>query len=110
MDEIIIIDGAKYQTDTTRKYELSKAKKPPRINKSEIKAFIPGQITDITAKKGKTVKANSSIISLEAMKMINEIVLDFDIFIEEILVKPGDTVEKNQVLVKYSIPKIKRKK
>jgi pyruvate carboxylase subunit B len=107
MDEIIIIDSAKYQTNTTKKYEIAKSKKPPKLNKSEIKAFIPGQITTIPARKGKTVKANSNIISLEAMKMIIEITLDYDITVNEILVKPGDIVEKNQVLVKYSIVKKK---
>ncbi len=109
MDELII-DGAKYETNFTNKYKLLKSLKPPKLNKSEIRAFIPGQITDIPAVKGKVVSANTNIISLEAMKMINEIVLDFDIQISEIYVKIGDIVEKNQILIKYSIPKTQKKK
>ncbi|MDD3045135.1 MAG: acetyl-CoA carboxylase biotin carboxyl carrier protein subunit [Candidatus Delongbacteria bacterium] len=109
MDELII-DGAKYETNFTRKYELLKSLKPPKLNKSEIRAFIPGQITDIPAVKGKVINAGKNIISLEAMKMINEIVLDYDIQISEIYVKAGDIVEKNQILIKYSIPKTKKKK
>ncbi len=103
MDDIINVDGAEYQTNLTKKYELSKNRKPPQLNKSEIRAFIPGQIVEIPAKKGKTIKAGSNIISLEAMKMINEITLDSDVVIKDIYVNRGDIVEKNQLLVKYSL-------
>jgi len=107
MDDIINVDGAEYQTNLTKKYELNRKRKPLQLNKSEIRAFIPGQIVEIPAKKGKTIKAGSNIISLEAMKMINEITHDTDILIKEVFVYTGDIVEKNQLLVKYTAVKKK---
>lgn len=106
----INIDGAVYETNFTKKFEFLKSKKQKKINKTEIRAFIPGLITDIPSFPGKKVKANMNIISLEAMKMVNEIALDYDIVVRDVLVKVGDTVEKNQILIKYSIPKPKKEK
>ena len=100
MDDIIKIDDAEYRTSYTKKYSQNKFS-PPKIKKTEIRAFIPGQIIDIFVDKAKKVKAGSVILTFEAMKMINEITLEYDVEIKEVMVSPGDSVEKNQVLVKY---------
>ena len=102
MDDILKIDDAEYHTTYTKKYSLNKYS-PPDIKKKEIKAFIPGQIVKVYAEKSKKMKAGSVILTFEAMKMINEITLDFDITVSDVMVKQGDTVEKNQVLVKFKI-------
>jgi biotin carboxyl carrier protein len=100
MDDILKIDDAEYHTTYTKKYKLNKYS-PPELKKKEIKAFIPGQIVKIFAEKGKKIKAGSVILTFEAMKMINEIILDYDITVGEVMVKEGDNVEKNQILVKF---------
>lgn len=103
MDDILKIDDAEYHTTYTKKYTLNKYS-PPDLKKKEIKAFIPGQIVKIFADKGKKIRSGSVILTFEAMKMINEITLDYDIAVTEVMVKEGDNVEKNQVLVKFKIP------
>lgn len=102
MDDILNIDGVEYHTTYTKKYTLNKYS-PPDLKKKEVKAFLPGQIVKIFAEKGKKIKAGSAILTFEAMKMINEIILDFDITVSEVMVREGDNVEKNQILVKFKI-------
>jgi biotin carboxyl carrier protein len=55
----------------------------------------------IYCKPGDRIKPNTPILSLEAMKMYNEITLIDEIIIQDIQVKIGDSVEKNQILVTY---------
>ncbi|MFO7810001.1 MAG: acetyl-CoA carboxylase biotin carboxyl carrier protein subunit [Candidatus Delongbacteria bacterium] len=100
MDDIIKIDDAEYLTNYTKKYSLNRFS-PPELEKTEVKAFIPGMVVDIFAEKGKKVKAGTVIMTFEAMKMINEVTLEHDITVKDVLVKKGDTFEKNQVLVKF---------
>jgi len=101
-NDIVSIDNAEYHTNFTNKYLATRGYKPKTKN-VEIRAFIPGQIVKVYTKKGKKVKAGKLLITFEAMKMINEIVLHDDILIEDVFVKAGESVEKNQLLIKYKI-------
>ncbi|MBU4486189.1 MAG: hypothetical protein KKD38_04605 [Candidatus Delongbacteria bacterium] len=102
MEDYIIIDGVKYFTSPTKKSLLSMSS-VSKLKKNEIRAFIPGQILKVFVKKGKKVKANKNLLTFEAMKMINEVSVESDIIIEEVFVKAGDAVEKNQLLIKYKL-------
>jgi len=101
-NDIVTVDSAEYHTNFTNKFLASRGYKPKTKN-VEIRAFIPGQIVKVYTKKGKKVKAGKLLITFEAMKMINEIVLHDDIIIEDVFVKAGESVEKNQLLIKYKI-------
>lgn len=101
-NDIVSIDNAEYHTNFTNKYLATRGYKPKPKN-VEVRAFIPGQIIKVYTKKGKKVKAGKKLITFEAMKMINEIILNDDILIEDVFVKAGDTVEKNQLMIKYKI-------
>lgn len=101
-NDIVTVDSAEYHTNFTNKFLASRGYKPKTKN-VEIRAFIPGQIVKVYTKKGKKVKAGKLLITFEAMKMINEIVLHDDILIEDVFVKAGESVEKNQLLIKYKI-------
>ncbi len=101
-NDIINVDNGQYHTNFTNKFLASRGYKPKPKN-VEIRAFIPGQIIKVYTKKGKKVKAGKLLITFEAMKMINEIVLNDDILIEDVFVKAGESVEKNQLLIKYKV-------
>jgi biotin carboxyl carrier protein len=64
-----------------------------------IVAPIPGLITRINVHVGDKVKRGDGVIILEAMKMENEIKADCDGVIQEVLIKQGSSVEKNQTLL-----------
>ena len=58
-----------------------------------IKALMPGRIARVLVEKGAEVRRGEGLLVLEAMKMENEIPAPADGVIDEIFVKPGDTVE-----------------
>ncbi len=65
----------------------------------EIKAPMPGLVLDITVTEGQQVKEGDKILILEAMKMENSIMIHTDAVIKKILIKPGQAVDKGQVLI-----------
>jgi len=67
-----------------------------------IKALMPGRIARVLVEKGATVLRGTGLLVLEAMKMENEIPAPADGVIDEIFVKPGDTVEGGAVLLHLS--------
>ena len=72
-------------------------------NVSVIKAPMPGLILEVMFKVGDKVKKGEPIIVLEAMKMENILTSPVDAIIKEIKVKPQQTVEKNNVLINFTI-------
>jgi len=68
----------------------------------EIRAFVPGIISDISVKVGQAVKEKQLVLHLEAMKMFNEVSSSVSGRVAQILVKPGERVEKGQLLVRLS--------
>lgn len=63
-----------------------------------VKAPMSGNILEVKANVGDTVKTGQVIIVLEAMKMENDIVANADGKITSITVKKGDTVNTDDVL------------
>ncbi|MGD2147109.1 MAG: biotin/lipoyl-binding protein, partial [Anaerolineae bacterium] len=64
-----------------------------------IVAIMPGKITRIVVEEGQEVHVGDAVCVLEAMKMENELRSERDGVVKSIHVKPGDDVEKDQVLV-----------
>ena len=54
---------------------------------------MPGRIVRVLVAQGDTVTKGTGLLILEAMKMENEIQAPVDGTIEELFVKPGETVE-----------------
>jgi biotin carboxyl carrier protein len=69
---------------------------------SEVKAPMPGLVIRILAAEGDEVEKGGNLFVLEAMKMENIIKAPADVKIKSIKVKPGDKVEKNQVVMTFS--------
>jgi biotin carboxyl carrier protein len=65
----------------------------------ELKAPMPGLVLSIAVTEGQQVQEGDRILILEAMKMENSILIPADATIKRIAVKPGQAVEKGQVLV-----------
>jgi biotin carboxyl carrier protein len=93
----IVIEDVKYKTRLNKKFLTRKSYVP--VDPKKIQSFIPGTIGTIFVKKGKKVKAGQKLLELEAMKMVNTVFAEFDAVILDILVKPGDLVSKNHVLI-----------
>ncbi len=68
---------------------------------NQVKAPMPGLIIDIKVTAGDVVKKGDPLLILEAMKMENVLKSPGDGKVQAIVVKKGDSVEKNQVLIQF---------
>ena len=93
----LYIDDTGYETIFTRKFKERKPYKKP--DDSLVNAFIPGVIFEINVRKGQKIKEGDKLLILEAMKMKNILLAPRDGTIKEILVKKGEMVHKNQLLI-----------
>lgn len=66
--------------------------------KVEVKARMPGRVKKILAKVGESIEKDRGVLTLEAMKMENEIKSPKDGVLKELNVKEGMTVEVGTVL------------
>ncbi|KLO22710.1 propionyl-CoA carboxylase [Marinitoga sp. 1197] len=67
--------------------------------KNVVKAPLPGVVVDINIAEGNRVSKGQKLLVIEAMKMENEILSDYDGVVEKILVKKGDSIEGDQDLI-----------
>jgi biotin carboxyl carrier protein len=68
---------------------------------SEIKAPMPGMVLKIFVNEGMEVKKGDNLFVLEAMKMENIIKSPANVIVNKVKIKPGDKVEKGQVLMMF---------
>lgn len=97
--QTIIIEDVKYKTRLNKKYIARKRYQP--ADPKKIQSFIPGTVVNVYVKKGKKVKAGEKLLEVEAMKMVNTIFAEFDATILDVLIKPGESVSKNQLLLQF---------
>ncbi|MGK9368239.1 acetyl-CoA carboxylase biotin carboxyl carrier protein [Melioribacter sp. Ez-97] len=64
-----------------------------------VKSPLPGVILSVYVKEGDTVKIGDKLLTLEAMKMENNVNADKEGKITAVKVKPGDSVLEGDVLV-----------
>lgn len=69
-----------------------------RVQK-DVRAPMPGLVLDVSVEAGQKVTGGDRLLILEAMKMENSIVIHSDAVIKKVLVRKGQPVEKNQVLI-----------
>ncbi len=93
------IEDRSYETLTTPTYRRRKPYVPPDPKK--ILCVIPGIIQQIYVTKGSRVKAGQHLFMLEAMKMQNDIVANFDGKVKEVYVQQGSMATKGQVLMEF---------
>jgi biotin carboxyl carrier protein len=68
---------------------------------SEIKAPMPGMVLKVFVNEGMEIKKGDNLFILEAMKMENIIKAPADVTVKTVKIKPGDKVEKGQVLLMF---------
>ncbi|RVU01856.1 acetyl-CoA carboxylase biotin carboxyl carrier protein subunit [Mucilaginibacter limnophilus] len=71
------------------------------VKVSEIKAPMPGLVLKVFVNEGSEVKKGDNLFVLEAMKMENIIKAPADVTVKSIKIKPGDKVEKGQILMQF---------
>lgn len=96
---IIVVNGKKFSFKEEKRIpSLSKIPKKD-LGKKEILSPIDGEVSQIYKKEGDFVQKGDKILSVFAMKMENEIEADSEGKIQKILVKVGQKVKKNDLLV-----------
>ena len=99
-------DGAKRwvtingQTAVLTKSSGAKRRGAGHEHASELAAPMPGQVRGVNVSEGDLVTKGQTLLVLEAMKMEIRIQAPFDGVISSISVKSGQTVEREQILVK----------
>lgn len=68
---------------------------------SDIKAPMPGMVLKVFAAEGMEIKKGDNLFILEAMKMENIIKATADAIVKKVKIKPGDKVEKGQILMMF---------
>jgi biotin carboxyl carrier protein len=87
--------------DAQTKYQRSRSNKNQGAGSETISSPMPGKIIKILVKPGEKVTAGTITIIVEAMKMQSEYKVTHDCAVKQILVKEGDTVSSNQVLIEF---------
>lgn len=97
----IVLSGIEYEVNFSRNFDFAVSQKSADSTDEEVKitAPIPGLVVDVKKEIGKPVKKGECVIILSAMKLENEIPSPRDGIVKNILVKRGNTVAKNDVLV-----------
>lgn len=68
---------------------------------SAIKAPLPGSIMKVLVKAGQNVKRGDLLMTMESMKMENNILAENDGIIRNVHVQPGQTVMQDDVLIDF---------
>ncbi len=66
---------------------------------NDIKAPMPGLVLKVLVTEGQEFKKGDNLLVLEAMKMENILKSPTDGVVKSIKIKPGDKVDKNEVLI-----------
>ena len=64
---------------------------------------MPGKIIDLRCSEGSIIEQGKIVLSLEAMKMENEIHTPYKIEIKKVFVNVSDSVIDKQMLLEYEI-------
>ena len=102
----IQIDGRIYQVQISDAVDQQILKMNLKSKKSnqlkELRAPMPGLVRQVNDKVGDQVDAGDSLFILQAMKMENILKSPVNGTVSDIFVKPGESVEKNQILLSFS--------
>ncbi|WP_430809316.1 MULTISPECIES: biotin/lipoyl-containing protein [unclassified Carboxylicivirga] len=106
----VLLNGNTYnftiETEKSFKRRKKIAKKNA-VSKVAITAMLPGMICDVMVENNQTIQKGEVLLTLEAMKMQNEIVAPISGVISKIHIKAGDNVLKDQMMIEID-PKIKK--
>lgn len=95
------IEGVKYKTNFTNKFERRKQWQEP--DGSKVYSFIPGTVLKLHIKEGDKINAGDKLMVVEAMKMKNNITVPFCATIKKINVSEGERIPKDHLLIEFDI-------
>lgn len=99
------INGSTYKVEVKDKFDLLLQRMglnaSTQTEVKELKAPMPGMVTDIRVSVGQKINKGDAMIVLEAMKMENMLKAPTDGIIKSIEVIKGKSVEKNQVMIVF---------
>ena len=93
----LIIDGTKYRTQLSQKFENRKSWEPH--NPKKIISLIPGTVIKVDVKVGQKVIVGEQMLVLEAMKMKNKILFQTEGIVKTIHVKEGEKIPKDHLML-----------
>lgn len=93
---VVFLNGETIEIETG--LTLLSGGKLEKKGKVEVKARMPGRVKKILAKVGESIEKDRGVLTLEAMKMENEIKSPKDGVLKELNVKEGMTIEVGTVL------------
>lgn len=93
----LIIEGQKYYTQFTKKFEDRKVWEKP--NPKLIKSVLPGNVVKVFAEENKKYRKGEVLLIFKAMKMDNSLLMPFSGEIKKVYVNEGDVLKKDQLLV-----------
>jgi biotin carboxyl carrier protein len=84
-----------------RERRLRQTSSPQLTERGEfhMKSPMPGLIISVNVREGQEISRGDRLITLESMKMQNELKSPMDGIVRSLRVKSGDNVEQNQVLL-----------
>jgi len=106
----VLLNGNTYNftIETEKSFKrLKKIAQKNSVSKVAITAMLPGMICDVLVEKNQPVQKGEVLLTLEAMKMQNEIVAPVDGVVSQIHIKQGDNVLKDQMMIEID-PKAKK--
>ncbi|MFV0482660.1 MAG: acetyl-CoA carboxylase biotin carboxyl carrier protein subunit [Bacteroidales bacterium] len=89
------VSGGSSDSNTT----ASAAKPIINANSKSVASPMPGKILAIRVQQGEKISKGQTVAVLEAMKMENDIVSNYDGIVNNILVNEGDSVSENTKIV-----------
>ncbi|OFY19634.1 MAG: hypothetical protein A2W98_10085 [Bacteroidetes bacterium GWF2_33_38] len=95
------IEGVKYKTSLTSKFERRKKWEIP--DGTKVYSFIPGTVVKLFVNEGDKINAGDKLMVLEAMKMKNNISVPFCAKIKKINIAEGERIPKEHLLFEFEL-------
>lgn len=98
------VSGRRYNlnlefAEEDREKDTNETESESKGTKQAVKAPLPGEVRNILVKKGARIEVGQNLLTLEALKMENEINSDMAGIVTDVMVSKGDKVEDGQNLL-----------
>jgi propionyl-CoA carboxylase alpha chain len=92
-----------FEIYTPFEWELSRhmPRRQEIVQENVVRCPMPGLVTVVRVNKGQTVRKGEELMRIESMKMESGIASQFDGEVEKVMVKSGNTVETDEILLTF---------
>lgn len=92
----LVVDGIRYKTQLTDKYQKRKKWEP--LNKGKIYSEFPGTVVKVDVSEGDFVRKGDRLYIYEAMKMNNRAYSAVEGVVKEVRIQKNDIIRKGNLL------------